>query len=128
MPRIAGINIPDNKRIEISLAYIYGIGRTLGTHIVNELGIDPGKRANKLTVEELNRIKEYIEKHYKIEGDLKREVMFNVKRLKDIKAYRGVRHMRGLPVRGQRTKTNSRTRRGNVRKTAGSGRRAVEKK
>lgn len=128
MPRIAGINIPDNKRIEISLAYIYGIGRTLGTHIVKELGIDPGKRANKLTAEELNTIKEYIEKHYKIEGDLKREVMFNIKRLKDIKAYRGTRHMKGLPVRGQRTKTNSRTRRGNMRKTAGSGRRAVDKK
>ncbi len=128
MPRIAGINIPDNKRIDISLMYIYGIGRTLGAHIVSELGIDPSIRANKLTAEQLNSIKEYIEKHYKIEGDLKREIMFNVKRLKDIKAYRGIRHMRGLPVRGQRTKTNSRTRRGNMRKTAGSGRRAVDKK
>ncbi|OGD32209.1 30S ribosomal protein S13 [Candidatus Azambacteria bacterium RIFCSPHIGHO2_02_FULL_52_12] len=128
MPRIAGINIPDNKRIEIALAYIYGIGPTLGTHIVTQVGVDPNKRANKLTAEELNRIKEYIEKHYKIEGDLKREIMLNVKRLKDIKAYRGVRHMRGLPVRGQRTKTNSRTRRGNTRKTAGSGRRSVDKK
>ena len=128
MPRIAGINIPDNKRIEIALAYIYGIGPTLGTHIVAQVGVDPNKRANKLTAEELNRIKEYIEKHYKIEGDLKREIMLNVKRLKDIKAYRGVRHMRGLPVRGQRTKTNSRTRRGNTRKTAGSGRRSVDKK
>lgn len=128
MPRIAGINIPDNKRIEISLAYIFGIGRTLGTFIVTQLGIDPNKRANKLTAEELNRIKDYIEKHYKIEGDLKRDIMLNVKRLKDIKAYRGIRHMRGLPVRGQRTKTNSRTRRGNTRKTAGSGKRSVEKK
>src|SRR3990167_8475 len=128
MPRIAGINIPDNKRIEIALAYIYGIGPTLGTHIVTQVGVDPNKRANKLTAEELNRIKEYIEKHYKIEGDLKREIMLNVKRLKDIKAYRGVRHMRGLPVRGQRTKTNSRTRRGNVRKTMGTGRKIAEKK
>ncbi len=128
MPRIAGINIPDNKRIEIAITYVYGIGRTLGKHIVAQVGIDPSKRANKLTAEEINRIKDYIEKHYKIEGDLKRQIMLDVKRLKDIKTYRGTRHMRGLPVRGQRTKTNSRTRRGNVRKTAGSGRRTVDKK
>ena len=128
MPRIAGINIPDNKRIEIALAYIYGIGPTLGTHIVTQVGVDPNKRANKLTAEELNRIKEYIEKHYKIEGDLKREVSGSIKRLKDIQSYRGTRHAKGLPVRGQRTKTNSRTRRGNVRKTMASGRRKTELK
>ena len=128
MPRIAGINIPDNKNIVISLTYIYGVGRPLSEKIVEIAKVNPQLRASELKAEELNRIKEYIEKHYKIEGDLKREIMLNVKRLKDIKAYRGVRHMRGLPVRGQRTKTNSRTRRGNTRKTAGSGRRSVDKK
>ncbi len=128
MPRIVGVNIPDNKRVEIALTYIYGIGRTVATEIIKELGISPDKRAKTLTSDEVNRIKDLIEKKYKIEGDLRREIMLNIKRLKDIKAYRGIRHMKGLPVRGQRTKTNSRTRRGNVRKTAGSGRKTVDKK
>jgi small subunit ribosomal protein S13 len=122
MPRIAGVNIPDNKRIEISLAYIYGVGRSLGKKILDELKIDPGKKAVDLTSEEVNKLKEYIEKRYKIEGDLRRQIMMNVKRLKDIGAWRGLRHVKGLPVRGQRTKTNNRTVRGNVRKTMGSGR------
>ena len=128
MPRIAGIDIPENKKIEFALAYVYGIGPTLARHIVAQTKIDPIKRAKTLTADEVNRLKEYIEKNYKIEGDLRREIMLNVKRLKDVKAYRGIRHIKGLPVHGQRTKSNSRTRRGNKRRTVGSGRKALEKK
>ena len=123
MPRIAGINIPDNKQIEIALTYIYGIGRPLARKILNQLNIDRSRRASQLTTEELSRLKEFIEKNFKIEGELRREIMMNIKRLKDIGAWRGLRHIKGLPVRGQRTKTNTRTVRGNVRKTVGSGRR-----
>ena len=126
MPRIAVVNIPDNKRVEISLTYIYGIGRALSGKILNKAGIDPNKRAKYLTPKEVNDLKEYIEKNYKIEGDLRRQVMINVKRLKDIGAWRGWRHIKGLPVRGQRTKTNNRTVRGNVRKTMGSGKKPPE--
>ncbi len=122
MQRIAGINIPDKKRIEIALTYIYGVGRPLSKKILGETKIDPNKKAETLTSKEINDLKEYIEKNYKIEGDLRRQVMINVKRLKDIGAWRGARHAKGLPVRGQRTKTNNRTVRGNVRKTMGSGR------
>lgn len=122
MPRIAGVNIPDQKRIEISLTYIYGIGRSLANRILNEAKIDPNIRANKLTPEQVGILRDIIEKKYKVEGDLRRDIMFNIKRLKEIACYRGLRHMRRLPVRGQRTKTNSRTVRGNVRKTVGSGR------
>jgi small subunit ribosomal protein S13 len=122
MPRIAGVNIPDNKRIEIALTYIYGIGRPLSKRILDELKIDINKKAVDLSAKEVNDLKEYIEKTYKIEGDLRRQVMINIKRLKDIGAWRGSRHAKGLPVRGQRTKTNNRTVRGNVRKTMGSGR------
>ncbi|OGZ83918.1 MAG: 30S ribosomal protein S13 [Candidatus Staskawiczbacteria bacterium RIFOXYC1_FULL_38_18] len=122
MPRIAGVTIPENKRIEIALTYIYGIGRVLSKKILDELKIDFNKRASTLTAKEVNDLKDYIEKNYKIEGDLRRQVMINVKRLKDIGAWRGLRHIKGLPVRGQRTKTNNRTVRGNVRKTMGSGR------
>lgn len=128
MPRIAGINIPDNKKIIYSLAYLYGIGQNLAKKIILESKINPNKRAKDLTVEELNRLKEYVEKNYKIEGDLKRVIQSNIKRLREIGAYRGYRHSRGLPVRGQRTKTNSRTRRGNVRKTMGSGRKKSAEK
>lgn len=128
MPRIVGVNIPDNKKIKIALTYVYGIGMTSAENILAQSKINPDIKAKDLNVEELNRIKEIIEKNHKTEGDLRRELMMNVKRLKDIKSYRGVRHTKGLPVRGQRTKTNSRTRRGNVRKTAGSGKRAVDKK
>lgn len=128
MPRIVGVNIPDKKRMEVALTYIYGIGPARARRILAETKVDPDKRAHTLTADEANRLKEAIEKSYKTEGDLKRDIMMHIKRLKDIKSYRGIRHMKGLPARGQRTKTNSRTRRGNVRKTAGSGRRAVEKK
>lgn len=128
MPRIVGVNIPDKKRMEVALTYIFGIGPTRARRLLAETKVDPNKRAQELTADETSRLKDAIEKSYKTEGDLKREIMMHIKRLKDIKAYRGIRHMKGLPARGQRTKTNSRTRRGNVRKTAGSGRRAVEKK
>lgn len=120
--RIVGVNIPDNKRIEVALTYIYGIGRLSATKILNETKIDFDIRANKLSPSQVNHLKDILEKKYKIEGELRRDISFNIKRLKEIGAYRGIRHMRGLPVRGQRTKTNSRTRRGNVRKTVGSGR------
>ena len=122
MPRIAGVNIPENKRIEIALTYIYGIGRPLSKKILREVKIDANKKAEGLTQEEVNALRELIEKNHKIEGDLRRQVMINVKRLKDIGAWRGLRHIKKLPVRGQRTKTNTRTVRGNVRKTMGSGR------
>ncbi len=128
MPRIAGTNIPDNKKIIQSLAYIYGIGQSLAEKIVADLKIDPNKRAKQLTEEELNRLRDLVEKNYKIEGDLKRQIQSNIKRLREINTYRGYRHGRGLPVRGQRTKTNSRTRRGNVRKTVGSGRKKSSEK
>lgn len=122
MPRIAGINIPDNKQIIIGLGYIYGIGPSLSGKILAQAGIDPKRKASQLTVDEINRLKEIIEKNYKIEGELRREIMMNIKRLKDISSWRGIRHIKGLPVRGQRTKTNTRTIRGNIRKTVGSGR------
>ena len=122
MPRIAGVNIPENKRIVISLTYIYGIGKSLSEKILGEMKIDVSKKASELTPKEVNDLKDYIEKNYKIEGDLRRQIMINVKRLKDVGAWRGLRHIKGLPVRGQRTKTNNRTVRGNVRKTMGSGR------
>ena len=122
MPRIAGVNIPENKRIEIALTYIYGIGRPLSKRILEELKIDINKKASVLTQKEVNDLKEFIEKNHKIEGDLRRQIMINIKRLKDVGAWRGLRHIKGLPVRGQRTKTNNRTIRGNVRKTMGSGR------
>jgi len=128
MPRIAGVNIPDNKRIEVALTYVYGIGRTLSNKILTQAKIDPNIRANKLTAEEVNRLRDFIEKGFKIEGELRRERMMNVKRLKDISCYRGVRHIKGLPVRGQRTKTNTRTIRGNTRKTMGSGRKNTAEK
>lgn len=128
MPRIAGVAIPENKKIIISLSYVYGIGRPLASKIIKSVKIDPNKRAVQLTNEELNRLRDFVEKNYKIEGDLKRIIQGNIKRLKEIGAYRGVRHSKSLPVRGQRTKTNSRTRRGNVRKTVGSGRKKAAEK
>lgn len=120
--RIVGTNIPDDKKVEYALAYIYGIGIPSARHIVAAARVNTGKRAKELTPEEVNRLREIIEKNYTIEGELRRQLMLGIKRLKDVGTYRGVRHIRGLPVRGQRTKTNSRTRRGNVRKTMGSGR------
>lgn len=125
--RILGITIPDNKRLEIGLTAIYGIGRPLAKKILDEVGVDYGKKPGDLTEQEEAKIRKSIES-LKVEGDLKREIAANIKRLKDIMCYRGVRHIKRLPVRGQRTKTNSRTVRGNVRKTMGSGRVKVEKK
>lgn len=125
--RISGITIPENKRLEYGLRIIFGVGHSRALFILGKAKVDAGKKAKDLTPEEENAIRREVEL-FKIEGDLKREISTSIKRLKDIKAYRGVRHTRGLPVRGQRTKTNSRTRRGNVRKTMGTGRRAVEKK
>ncbi len=122
MPRIAGVNIPENKQIKISLTYIYGIGKTLAGRILEETGIKPTKKASELTSQEVSDLKELIEKKCKIEDELKREVMTNIKRLKDVGSWRGIRHIKKLPARGQRTKTNNRTVRGNVRKTVGSGR------
>lgn len=124
--RILGITIPDNKRLEIGLTTLFGVARPRALLILKNAKIDPSKKPTELSTAEENAIREEIEK-FTIEGDLKREVAGNIKRLKDIKAYRGLRHATALPVRGQRTKTNSRTRRGNVRKTMGTGRRAVEK-
>lgn len=123
MPRIAGINIPDNKRIEVALTYVYGIGLSSAKKILSQAKINPDTRAVKLTAEEANRLREVVERNYKVEGDLRREIGLNIKRLKEVGSYRGSRHARRLPVRGQRTRTNTRTVRGNVRKTAGSGRR-----
>lgn len=122
MPRIAGVNIPEDKRMEIAITYIYGIGRPLAKKILRQISVDFNKKAKDLSPKEINDLKEFIEKNYKIEGDLRRQVMINVKRLKDIGAWRGFRHIKKLPVRGQRTKTNTRTVRGNIRKTMGSGR------
>jgi small subunit ribosomal protein S13 len=122
MPRIAGVEIPENKKIWIALTYIYGIGRSLSWKILREAKVNPELKAKDLKPEEVNRLKEIIEKNYKVEGDLRREKLMNIKRLKDIGCWRGIRHIKGLPVRGQRTRTNTRTVRGNVRKTVGSGR------
>lgn len=125
--RILGITIPDEKRLEIGLTVLFGVGRSRAQKILGEAGVDWGTKAKDLNEKKENEIRKIVE-GLKIEGDLKREISGNIKRLKDIKSYRGLRHSRSLPVRGQRTKTNSRTRRGNVRKTMGTGRRAVEKK
>lgn len=125
--RILGVTIPDDKRLEISLTSVYGVGRPRAKKILDEVSIEYSKRAKELTSDEEAKIRKAIES-FTLEGDLKREISVSIKRLKDIKAYRGVRHMKKLPVRGQRTKTNSRTVRGNMRKTMGSGRRKADKK
>jgi small subunit ribosomal protein S13 len=115
--RIAGVDIPKDKRIEVALTYIYGIGPTRSSRITAAAGIDPNQRTHTLTDEEIARIREIIETEYKVEGDLRKETSINIKRLMDIGCYRGLRHRRSLPVRGQRTRTNSRTRKG-PRKTS----------
>ena len=125
--RIAGITIPENKRLEIGLTALYGVGRARAHKILDEAKVTYGKKTKELSAEEENKIRKIIES-YKLEGDLRREVAGNIKRLKDISSYRGVRHARRLPVRGQRTKTNQRTVKGNLRKTMGSGRTKLEKK
>ena len=112
MPRIIGIDIPDNKRLEISLTYLYGIGRKLSNDIIAKLGLDPNMRAQKLSEDDIARISALLSSEYVVEGDLRRQVQNNIKRLINIHSYRGMRHRLGLPVRGQRTRTNSRTRKG----------------
>ena len=126
--RIASTNIPNEKKIEFALPYIYGIGQTLSRRILKTAGIDGNIRTKDLTNDQQDKLRAIVEKSYKTEGDLRREVMANVKTLKDIKCYRGIRHMKHLPVRGQTTKRNSRTVRGNARKTMGSGRKPAGQK
>ena len=118
MARISGIDLPRDKRVEIGLTYIYGIGRKKATEIVTATGVNPDTRIKDLTESEISKLREYIDKHIKVEGDLRREVSLNVKRLVEIGSYRGIRHRRGLPVRGQSTKQNARTRKG-PKRTAG---------
>ncbi|NLZ92955.1 MAG: 30S ribosomal protein S13 [Firmicutes bacterium] len=112
MARIAGVDLPREKRVEIALTYIYGIGRKTAQDILNQTAINMDTRVRDLTEDEVNRLREYIDKNYKVEGDLRREVAMNIKRLMEISSYRGIRHRRGLPVRGQTTKNNARTRKG----------------
>jgi small subunit ribosomal protein S13 len=119
MARIAGIDLPRDKRVEIGLTYIFGIGRTTANKILVETGVDKNTRVRNLTEEEVNKLREFIDKNIKVEGDLRREIALNIKRLIEIGSYRGIRHRRGLPVRGQRTKTNARTRKGPRRTVAG---------
>jgi len=126
--RIAGVTIPNDKRVEVALTYIFGIGRTSANQILQKAQVERDARVHSLSEEEVNRLRAIIEKEYRVEGDLRREVVSNIKRLKDIGCYRGIRHSKGLPVRGQRTKTNSRTVRGNVRKTTISGKRPSAQK
>jgi len=128
MPRIAGVNIPENKRIEIALTYIYGIGRVLSNKILRELKINRNIRAKDLSSDQIAVIQRAIDQNYQVEGNLRQLVKTNIKRLKDVRCYRGIRHIKGLPARGQRTKTNSRTVRGNKRMNVGSGRKKAEKK
>jgi small subunit ribosomal protein S13 len=123
MARIAGVDLPKNKRVEISLQYIFGIGSAVSQKILGETGVSPDIKVKDLTDDEVNRIREVIDKGYTVEGDLRKEINFNIKRYIDIGCYRGLRHRRGLPVRGQRTKTNARTKRGSRKTVAGRGRR-----
>ena len=119
MARIAGVDLPNDKRTEIALTYIYGIGTTRAQEIIQKSGVDPDTRVHKLTDEEIARLRNVIERDYKIEGELRSEVALNIKRLIDIGSYRGFRHRRGMPVRGQRTRTNARTRKGKKKTVAG---------
>lgn len=123
MARIAGVDIPKDKRVEIALRYIFGIGPTLSRRILEQTGISADVRVRDLTDDEVNRIREVIDKGYRVEGPLRKEINFNIKRFIDIGSYRGIRHRRGLPVHGQRTRTNARTKRGARRTVAGRGRR-----
>ena len=119
MARIAGVDLPREKRVEIGLTYVYGIGRVTATKILEEAKVNPDTRVRELTDDEVKRISEVIDAHYMVEGDLRREVALNIKRLQEIGCYRGIRHRKGLPVRGQKTKTNARTRKGPKRTVAG---------
>ncbi|MEI7621069.1 MAG: 30S ribosomal protein S13 [Candidatus Moraniibacteriota bacterium] len=127
MIRISGINLPDEKIIEVALTYVYGIGPSTSKKLLKKLDIDPTTKTKQLPAEDANKLRDEIEKKHKVEGELKHEVKMNIKRLKEVGSYRGTRHQKGLPVHGQRTKTNSRTVRGNVRRTMGSGRRTESK-
>lgn len=126
--RISGVTIPNDKRVEISLTYIFGIGKTKSKEILNKLNINPDTRVKDLKEDVINILRSTIEKQYRVEGDLRREIIGNIKRLKEINSYRGSRHAKKLPARGQRTKTNSRTVRGNVKRTVGSGRKVSAQK
>ena len=126
--RVLGVNIPDNKKIDISLTYIFGIGPKLALDIIKDTGLDAGLRAKDLSSEDISKIQKSIESKFKVEGELRQEIKQNINRLKDIQAYRGHRHSHNLPVHGQRTRRNTRTVRGNVRKTVGSGKRKVDLK
>lgn len=125
---IKGLNLPPNKRIDIALRYLYGVGPARAVIALEKTGVDPKIRTKDLTEEQVTLLRNFIEKTYTIEGDLRREVLLNIKRLKEIGSYRGIRHSRHLPVRGQRTKTNNRTVRGNTRRTMGSGRKTTAQK
>lgn len=127
MARIAGVTLPAQKRVDIALQYIYGIGATTAKKILAETGVRADIRVKDLSESDANKLRDVVEKQHKVEGELRREVLSNIKRLKEIGSFRGSRHIKSLPVRGQRTKTNSRTIRGNVRKTMGSGKRKLEK-
>jgi small subunit ribosomal protein S13 len=128
MARIAGVNLPNDKKIDVALTYLYGIGLTLSLKILADMKVDNNKRVKDLSDDEVNSLRNEIEKKYHVEGELRREVLGNIKRLKEIGCYRGSRHAKNLPVRGQRTKTNSRTVRGNKRHTMGSGRKPTGQK
>jgi small subunit ribosomal protein S13 len=127
MARIAGVNIPSDKRIVIALTYVHGVGLTTSKQVLKQAGIDESTRTKDLTDDQVNKIRTIVEEDRRLEGDLRRLVLTNVKRLKEINSFRGSRHQKGLPARGQRTKSNSRTVRGNKRNTAGSGRRTLTK-
>ena len=128
MARIAGVDLPRDKRVEIGLTYIHGIGRSTSCDILEQTGISPDTRIKDLAEDEISRLREVISRNYRVEGDLRREVSGNIKRLMEIGCYRGLRHRRGLPVHGQRTKTNARTKRGSKKTVAGRGRRRGSKK
>jgi small subunit ribosomal protein S13 len=128
MARIAGVDLPRNKRVEIGLTYIYGLGRSSSNEILQQTTIDPDKRVRDLTEAEVTALREVIDRGYRVEGDLRREVQMNIKRLMEIGCYRGLRHRRNLPVRGQRTRTNARTKRGPKKTVPGRGRRRGAKK
>ena len=127
MARISGVDVPSDKKVEVSLGYIYGIGPSLARKICAKTGVSPDTRVRHLTDEEVSRIREVIDKEYVVEGDLRREIQLNIKRLTEVGCYRGLRHRRGLPVRGQRTRTNARTKRGSRKTVAGRSRSVTRK-
>lgn len=127
MARIAGVDIPREKRVEVSLTYIFGVGLSTSKKVLAATGVNPETRVKDLSEEEVNRLRDYIDRNIRVEGDLRREVALNIKRLQEIGSYRGIRHRRALPVRGQRTRTNARTKRG-ARRTVGARRKAAAKK